>query len=95
MTKFSNNFESRFNPEIYRRLNQEELKKIFDDALKILPPKEKLVVRSHFGLNGQQKRTLAEIGKKLGVSREYVRQIKEKALKKLRKCPQIRYLAKQ
>ena len=95
LTKFSRNFELGSTPEVYKRLNQEELRKIFNDALKMLSPKEKLIIKLHFGLNGQQRWTLVKIGKKLGVTREYVRQVKERALGRLRKSPKIKYLAKQ
>jgi len=95
LAKFSRNYESGFNPEIYKRLNREELKKIFNNALKMLSPKERLIIGSHFGLNGKKRQTLAEIGAKLGLTRERIRQIKKEALGRLRKSPQIKCLAKQ
>lgn len=95
LTKFSRNFESGFNPEVYRKLDQEGLRKIFNDALKILSPKEKLVIGLSLGLNGKQRWTFVKIGRKLGVTRECVRQIKERALGKLRRFPQIKCLVKQ
>jgi len=50
-----------------------------------LPDRERTVLEKYFGLDGQRPHTLEEIGKELGVSRERVRQIKERAIKLLRK----------
>ena len=49
-----------------------------------LEAREAQVLLLHFGLEGQEPRTLARIGKVLGLTKERVRQIKEKALGKLR-----------
>lgn len=49
-----------------------------------LPERERQVIEWRFGLRGQPAHTLAEIGKKLGVSRERVRQIEREALQRLR-----------
>jgi RNA polymerase primary sigma factor len=50
-----------------------------------LTDRERDVVRFYFGLNGDEGRNLNQIGRKLGLTREGVRQIKEKALAKLHK----------
>jgi len=49
-----------------------------------LPENEADVLRLFFGIGTTHEHTLDEIGDKLGISRERVRQIKERALKKLR-----------
>lgn len=58
--------------------------------LEMMPKKERKVLRLRFGLTNNKPHTLAEVAKKLDVSRERVRQIEEEALKKLR-----RYIVKQ
>ena len=57
-------------------------------ALKSLTPREEKVIRLRFGLDDGRPRTLAEVGRDFGVTRERVRQIEAKAIRKLhsRKC---------
>lgn len=52
-------------------------------ALSTLPPREERVLRMRFGINTEEK-TLEEVGKIFGVTRERIRQIEAKALRKLR-----------
>ena len=49
-----------------------------------LTPKEIAVIRLRFGLDRGEQRTLEEVGKILGITRERVRQLESRALKKLR-----------
>lgn len=56
-----------------------------DSLLGIMSEREKNILDMRFGLANGKSHTLAEVAKKLGVSRERVRQIEENALKKLRK----------
>jgi RNA polymerase primary sigma factor len=51
--------------------------------LEKLPPREALVLRLRYGLNGQEPLTLTEIGNRLGLTRERVRQIEREALRTL------------
>jgi RNA polymerase primary sigma factor len=53
-------------------------------SLSTLTERESEVIASYFGLNGSQSMTLEEIGDKFSLTRERVRQIKEKATRKLR-----------
>ena len=57
-------------------------------ALKSLTPREEKVIRLRFGLDDGRPRTLEEVGRDFGVTRERVRQIEAKAIRKLhsRKC---------
>jgi RNA polymerase primary sigma factor len=55
--------------------------------LKKLPPREFKILVLYFGLAGERPHTLEEIGKSLNLSRERVRQLKEKALNKIRNFP--------
>ena len=55
-----------------------------DDALKALPARDARVLRLYFGLDGGREHTLEEIGGMLGVTRERVRQLRDRALKRLR-----------
>ena len=53
-------------------------------ALDTLPPRDAKILRLYFGLEGDREHTLDEIGKMLGVTRERVRQLRDRALKRLR-----------
>src|SRR5499433_4288127 len=53
-------------------------------ALGTLPPRDAKVLRLYFGLEGGREHTLEEIGSMLGVTRERVRQLRDRALKRLR-----------
>ncbi len=56
-----------------------------DNLLEIMSEREREILDMRFGLADKKPHTLAEIAKKLGVSRERIRQIEESALKKIRK----------
>ena len=53
-------------------------------ALGTLPPRDAKVLRLYFGLDGGREHTLEEIGGMLGVTRERIRQLRDRALKRLR-----------
>lgn len=65
-------------------LNTQSLKIEINIALAYLTEKEAEVIKLYFGLNNEHSRTLDEIGDKLHLTRERVRQIKEKAIRRLR-----------
>jgi RNA polymerase primary sigma factor len=64
-----------------------------DRALRTLPPRDAKVVRLYFGLDGGREHTLEEIGGMLGVTRERVRQLRDRALKRLKEGDVGRALA--
>jgi len=60
------------------------LKEQVEDVLNSLTPRERRVLQLRFGLDGGRSRTLEEVGREFGVTRERIRQIEAKALRKLR-----------
>jgi RNA polymerase primary sigma factor len=72
------------NPSPDKLLIRESLRKEIERSLSTLTPREADVVRYFFGLGGAQALTLEEIGDKFSLTRERVRQIKEKAIRRLK-----------
>ena len=66
-------------------LMDQSLKEEVQQGLSILSPREVEVLSSYYGLNGYKSLTLEEIGDLYGLTRERVRQIKERAIRRLRK----------
>ena len=62
---------------------KELLKEKLMSMLRVLDDREKVIIQDYFGISGQN-RTLEEIGGEFNLTKERVRQIKEKALRKLR-----------
>lgn len=62
----------------------DSLKREVSRALATLPERESEIISDYFGLNGSNCLTLEEIGEKFNITRERVRQIKEKATKRLK-----------
>ena len=75
-------------------LIDESLKEEVERALSKLSEREAAVVRLYFGLDDDQPMTLEEIGDKFNLTRERVRQIKEKALRRLRNTTRSKDLKK-
>lgn len=72
-------------PTADKELQQESLRAEIKNALKLLSERERNILEAFFGI-GQNEMTLEEIGTKYGLTRERVRQIKEKAIRRLRAC---------
>jgi RNA polymerase primary sigma factor len=68
------------------QLMNESLREEVAQGLSILAPREMEVISSYYGLNGYKPLTLEEIGEAYGLTRERVRQIKERAIRRLRKA---------
>lgn len=76
--------DSEMSPDNF--LMEQSLKDEVQQGLSILsPPREIEVLSAYYGLNGQKALTLEEIGELYGLTRERVRQIKERAIRRLRK----------
>ena len=54
------------------------------EALEVLRPRDARVVRLYYGLQGEQEHTLEEIGDMMGVTRERIRQLRDRALREMR-----------
>ncbi len=63
---------------------QKMLAEKLDDILATLPPREARILRLRFGLENGKQYTLEEVGEKFGLTRERIRQIEGKALRRLR-----------
>ena len=72
-------------------INRIEQTREMDRILSTLTPREQLVIRMRFGIGQDEPFTLEQVGQQLSVTRERIRQIEAKALKKL-KTPQIRQM---
>ena len=70
-------------------VNRTELTREMDRILGTLTPREQIVIRLRFGIGEDQARTLEQVGQHLSVTRERIRQIEAKALKKL-KTPMVK-----
>jgi RNA polymerase primary sigma factor len=68
----------------FEAASRELLKDHIEDVLDTLNPRERKVLELRFGLRDGRTRTLEEVGKEFGVTRERIRQIEAKALRKLR-----------
>lgn len=70
--------------DIEKELVNEDILKSIDELLETLPQRERLILIHRFGLYGEEPKTLKEVGDIVGISRERVRQIEKRLLKKLR-----------
>jgi RNA polymerase primary sigma factor len=66
------------------------LRQHLDQVLEMLPPREARILKLRFGLSNGETHTLAEVGLKIGVSRERIRQIEAQAIRRLRQ-PKIQH----
>ncbi len=78
--------------DVEERIITEVLEKEMSDMLDRLPEKERRVIELRFGLRGEEPRTLREIGDILNISRERVRQLETRALRKLRNMAMKKHL---
>ncbi len=80
------------NPTPDEQTFERALSDSIEEVLSTLKDREAKILRLYFGLDGQEPMTLEEIGSMMGITRERVRQIKEKALARLRHVSRARAL---
>lgn len=76
----------------YEKLEDRATVEMLREMVGALDPREATVLRFRFGLDGGRERTLDEVGKEFGLTRERIRQLQNIALKKLRKLIETREL---
>lgn len=75
-----------------QKLEKNDFKKDVYNSLSILNKREKFIILNRFGLDNRKPKTLEQLGKMLGFSKERIRQIETDALRKLRKSNETQYL---
>ena len=70
-------------PNPMDQLYQKEITSIVSKAMVVLSDRERAILRDRYGLSGDEEMTLEAIGRKLGLSRERVRQLERDAKQKL------------
>jgi len=74
-------------------LGKSDIKSEINAALSTLKPRNKQIMEMLFGLNGYPAMTLQEVGDEIGLTREMIRQVKEKSLKLMSKNKRIQLVA--
>ena len=77
---------------VIHEVEQKNLREKIDELLTGLNDQEQKVLRMRFGLDDDDPKTLEEIGKVFGVTRERIRQIEAKAIRKLRHPSRLKQL---
>ncbi len=76
-----------------RLVHEQELSRMLEGITEILPERHRLVLQQRYGLDGEPQRTLSEVGRRISLSRERVRQLERDALRILRESGKIREVA--
>ena len=84
--------EDQESPAPAEAASYELLREQLNEVLRTLTPREEQVLRLRFGLEDGRQRTLEEVGKEFDITRERIRQIEAKALRKLRHPSRARHL---
>ncbi|MBI2051828.1 RNA polymerase sigma factor RpoD [Candidatus Roizmanbacteria bacterium] len=79
-------------PTLYDKVSKELLKDALNTVLETLSPREKKVLMMRFGLEDSKPKTLEEVGREFKVTRERIRQIEAKAIRKLKHPTRARKL---
>ena len=75
-----------------RKLISESLKQDIAASLVSLSPREASIIKMYYGLGNEEAKTLTEIGDTFGLTQERVRQVKDKAIKRLRSTRNVKKL---
>ena len=70
----------------FESLRDKDLRDRLGGLLEVLDDREKKIISQRFGFDGRKRKTLEEVGEKLGVTRERIRQLQNSALSKLRRA---------
>lgn len=73
-------------PNPYEQLSDSNMLEELGEVLGVLDPRERRIIASRFGLDGEVPKTLEEVGKRFGVTRERIRQLQNGALEKLKRA---------
>ena len=84
--------DAHFGDVVIHEVEQNNLREKIDEVLTDLSDQEQQVIRMRFGLDDDTPKTLEEIGKVFGVTRERIRQIEAKAIRKLRHPSRLKLL---
>ena len=84
--------DAHFGDVVIHEVEQNNLREKIDEVLTDLSDQEQQVLRMRFGLDDAKTKTLEEIGKVFGVTRERIRQIEAKAIRKLRHPSRLKLL---
>ncbi len=71
--------------EIGRGVEQEDERSILNSFVKCLPPREKQIIKMHFGMNGYEEFTQKEVADTLGISQSYISRLEKRIINKLKK----------
>lgn len=74
------------------KINEDDIARVVAEALETLSSREERVIRMRFGIGTMEEHTLEEIGKRFNVTRERVRQIEAKALRRLQTPQRLKEL---
>lgn len=77
---------------VFEDVYRDTMRVAIENALETLKPRERQVICERYGLSDGVEKTLEEIGSSMNVTRERIRQIETKALRKLRRLGEIMYL---
>jgi RNA polymerase primary sigma factor len=86
LTEFGESVADEEAPTPFELLRDKDLHNEVDGLFEVLDDREKEIISQRFGFDGGERKTLEEVGKRLGVTRERIRQLQNIALSKLRRA---------